>query len=167
MKYYAGIGSRKTPKEMYEEMYEIATTLHDKNYILRSGGADGADLYFEAGAGELKEIYIPWKGFNGSNSELIGITYDAMVMAEKYHPNWARLSDAAKKLMSRNCYQILGMDLKTPVEFVVCWTPNGRAEGGTGQALRIANDLDIPIFNLKKENDMRKLKIHINQTRLL
>lgn len=49
--------------------------------------------------------------------------------------------------MGRNTYQILELDLQTPVEFVCCWTRNGEIDGGTGQALRIAIDMGIPIFN--------------------
>lgn len=38
----------------------IGEFLAGKNFILRSGHADGA-----------KEIYIPWKGFNGANNSAI------------------------------------------------------------------------------------------------
>lgn len=32
--------------------------------------------------------------------------------------------------------------------FVVCWTSDGKDSGGTGQALRIARDRNIPVYNL-------------------
>ena len=38
MKYYAGIGSRKTPKEILDLMSVIGEYLQSKGYILRSGG---------------------------------------------------------------------------------------------------------------------------------
>ena len=50
--------------------------------------------------------------------------------------------------MARNAYCMLGPDLKSPVDFVLCWTPNAKVVGGTGQGLRIALDYNIPIFNL-------------------
>ena len=34
--------------------------------------------------------------------------------------------------------QVLGVSLDSPAEFVLCWTADGEASGGTGQALRIA-----------------------------
>lgn len=148
-------------------MQEIAEMLRDKGYTLRSGHADGADLYFESGSGDDNEIYIPWKGFNGSKSVYYGITREAYIMAEKYHPAWSKLSEAAKNLMARNCFQVLGVDLKTPVEFVVCWTPDGRISGGTGQALRIAKDYGIPVFNLQKTGAYTDLEIHVNRVRLI
>jgi hypothetical protein len=166
MKHYAGIGSRKTPKEIKSVMTDIAELLKSKDYILRSGGADGADTYFENGSGDLNEIYLPWEGFNGSKSKLFECSEEAMIMAKKYHPRWNQLSEAGKKFMARNCYQVLGLDLNTPVEFIVCWTPNGGIAGGTGQALRIAKDYGIPVFNLQKDDAVAKLKTHINKVRL-
>jgi hypothetical protein len=151
-KYYAGIGSRATPKEILDMMTKIAEGL-SRNYILRSGGADGADSAFEKGAGDKKISYIPWPGFNGSKAEYIAVTSDAMRMAGTFHPAWMYLSYPAKKLHARNCYQILGEDLNTPCHFVVCWTPGGEEVGGTAQAIRIAKANGIKIFNLAKEED--------------
>ena len=71
-----------------------------------------------------------------------------MRCAAYYHPAWDRCSAAAKKFHGRNCYQILGYDLHTPTKFVLCWTPGGKITGGTGQALRIAKDLNIRVFNM-------------------
>ena len=78
-------------------------------------------------------------------------------MTMKYHPNWYRLSVGARRLMARNCHQILGEDLKTPVNFVICWTKDGGKTGGTGQAMRIADDLNIPIYNLFFEDTLEKI----------
>ena len=66
----------------------------------------------------------------------------------KYHPNWDNLSQGAKKLMARNACQVFGITGDQPVDFIICWTPNGEITGGTGQALRIAKDFNIPVFNL-------------------
>jgi predicted Rossmann fold nucleotide-binding protein DprA/Smf involved in DNA uptake len=49
MKYYAGIGSRETPKEICNKMTEIASLLEKQDFVLRSGGANGADSAFEKG----------------------------------------------------------------------------------------------------------------------
>ena len=49
---------------------------------------------------------------------------------------------------SRNCHQILGYDLQSPVDAVICWTPNGNVVGGTSTALKLAMRAGIPIFNL-------------------
>ena len=80
----------------------------------------------------------------------------AYEIAEKYHPAWKQLKPYAKHLMARNTHQVLGQDCNTPVDAVICWTKDGSTgittakTGGTGQAIRIAYDLNIPIYNLKK-----------------
>jgi hypothetical protein len=64
----------------------------------------------------------------------------------------------AKKFHSRNVHQVLGRDLKTPSDFVICWTADGGFSGGTGQALRIADDHGIPIFNMNVREDVRSFR---------
>ena len=59
---------------------------------------------------------------------------------------------------SRNCHQILGYDLKSPVDAVICWTPNGKMVGGTRTALLLAQDAGIPIFNLGRPDQDKVLK---------
>lgn len=155
---YAGIGSRATPKEIESEIIGIAKILAMRNCTLRSGGADGADLMFEKGCRvideRLMEIYLPWKGFNDNPSKLYldnidkDIVEKAREIARNFHPAWNRLSDAAKKLMTRNTFQILGINLDNPVKFVICWTKDGKDSGGTGQAIRIARSRGIPVYNL-------------------
>ncbi len=147
--YYTGIGARATPPSILAAMTSLATSL-ECAWMLRSGGAEGADKAFEAGVTnpDNKEIYLPWSGFNHNLSKYHHITEDAYTMAKHYHPNWNACSPAARKFHARNCYQVLGLDLATPSTFIVCWTPDGKAVGGTGQALRIAKDENIPIYNL-------------------
>jgi len=152
-KTYAGIGSRETPYKVIETMQATSKFLSKYGYSLYSGGAEGADEAFEKGATN-KTIWLPWDGFNGKFEN--GLDYvvpeEAKEFVSKYHPNPKRLSEKAFMLMSRNAYQVLGPDLKSPVEFVLCWTKNGKASGGTGQAMRIAKDYNIPIYNFKTDS---------------
>lgn len=148
---YAGIGSRETPEHILVAMKAIGFSLAQRGWTLRSGGASGADQAFEKGCASgpgNKEIYLPWKGFEGNDSPLYTITKEAMEMGKQYHPAWDNCSVGAKKMHSRNCHQVMGQDLKTPVSFVVCWTVNASGKGGTGQALRIAKGNNIPILDL-------------------
>lgn len=155
MKFYTGIGSRNTPKEICEMMTRMAVALRSQGYTLRSGGADGADLAFEAGAGDRKDIFIPWKGFNGSTSHLFPPTHEAMQLAARYHPAWDFLKYPTKLIMGRNSHQVLGPTLDLPSDFIFCWTREASGEGGTGQALRIAKDYHIPVFDLGGPIGMR------------
>lgn len=148
MNHYTGVGSRKTPSAVLAAMTELAVQFRKEGITLRSGGATGADTAFELGAGDLKEIYLPWPDFNGSKSTLIRPSPAALMMVRSYHPKWMYLSPSDLLLHARNCHQVLGRDLKTPSDFLVCWTENGLTQGGTATAIKIALDHSIPITNL-------------------
>ena len=147
---YSGIGSRETPKDICKIFESIGEELAKRKFLLRSGGAQGADEAFEIGCKKIngfRDIYLPWAKFRNNDSMLYDVTPEAVELAEKFHPAWDKLSDSGKQLMARNSFQILGDDLKTPSDFVVCWTLDGKPVGGTAQAIRIAEYYNIPIFN--------------------
>lgn len=153
---YAGIGSRKTPEDVCRKMRSAATSMARMGFTLRSGAAEGADEAFESGAIRGKgscEIYLPYKFFRKHESPLYDQTFEARQIAKKYHPKWEVLGNTGRAFMARNAYQILGTDLKTPVDFVLCWTENGKIKGGTGQAMRHAKDLGIKILNFATDSD--------------
>jgi hypothetical protein len=141
---YAGIGSRETPQDVLDLMQASAYDLAFKGALLRSGGAKGADTAFEhghdlaaqSGAEGTKEIF-----------KADDATPEALELAAFYHPNWNACKPYARKLHARNGFIVLGEGLNDPVDFVVCWTERGRLQGGTAQALRIADDYGIPIHN--------------------
>lgn len=161
---YAGIGSRKTPAHVLEQMAMIATQLADK-WVLRSGHADGADMAFEQGcihAQGKKEIYVPWFGFNGAptnNLEYIRptATKELADFAAGFHPAWNSCTDTTKLMHMRNACQVLGLWGDSPATMIICWTKDGKRGGGTGQALRIAEQFYIPIFDLALPNTPKAL----------
>ncbi len=173
-KYYAGIGSRKTPPEERNRIREIALELNRQGYTLRSGGADGADTYFEEGATK-KEIFLPWDGFNKrpiSKDASPGATYfqgatdAAVALAQRVIDGFEDRNVAVRMILARNMHQVLGEDLRTPVEFVVCWTPEGKVIGGTGHAIKLARSRGIPVYNLARPSDVAKLRKKIFQVEL-
>jgi len=145
MKYYSGIGSRLTPKETLDLMTKLARILNDKGYILRSGGAYGADTAFANGAGTNKEIFRPHHA-----------TTEAIEIAMNVHPAPRHCKPYVKKLHGRNVQILLGKELDKPVEFVVCWAANEQT-GGTSLGIRIAKKFKISCFNLAKEKDFIKI----------
>ena len=165
-KYYAGIGSRETPESIRPTINNIVQFLHEEGYTMRSGGAPGADEMFETACTGPKEIYLPWYCFQSNYSPHCIVTDEAIEFSLQFHPNPAVLKLPAQRLMGRNAYQVLGLDLKTKADFLVCWTPNGadsdsdasviRNSGGTGQAMRIAKAYGIAIFNLQSGEDFKK-----------
>jgi hypothetical protein len=149
---YAGIGARRTPGNVLHAMVSIGEYMARNGHVLRSGGAQGADHAFEIGCDfksiGAKEVYLPWKGFEQSKSEFYDVCPKAMAIASQFHPSWPELSQGTRKLMGRNAYQMLGLTLDTPADLVICWTPEGKVVGGTGQSIRMAKFYDIPVCNL-------------------
>jgi hypothetical protein len=143
--YYTGVGSRDTPLHVLDIMIRLAEKL-SPFYTLRSGGARGADKAFEKGA-KFANIYY-------ANDA----TPESIALAGLYHPKWAACQEWARKLHGRNSFQVLGSDLNTPSQFLLCWTPDGAIThqersiktGGTGTAISIASVNSVPVYNLQR-----------------
>ena len=177
---YTGIGSRSTPRSILDLMTEVGIYFGKHGITLRSGGASGADTAFEQGCdsvGGPKQIFFPSQNFNGKLASNRPGTYwmggpfvdTQMALAEaeiiwNIRNNmpciWKHLKCFTQLLMGRNTLQILGPTLQTPTKIVICWTKDGEAIGGTGQALSMAQSINeniklsyvIPILNLQKES---------------
>ena len=137
--YYTGVGSRRTPDDTLDRMTAIAERLGKRGFTLRSGGAIGADTAFEFGLtnGSSKDIYYARDA-----------TEEAIEMAMSLPGEHWQRDNLAAKLFGRNMFQVLGLDLKTPSKFLICWTPEGRLVGGTRLAIKCAQVNNIPVFNL-------------------
>lgn len=183
-----GIGSRETPDDILKLMTRIGRRIEELGGILRSGGAGGADLAFEAGWRKASacEIFHPWHGFKpkvggreidvtralgrkrpmqgvGSPIVISGEIYDqAEEIASATHPAWEKCGQGARKLHTRNIPQVMGATLNRPTDMVICWTVDGRASGGTGQAMRYAQRKGIQIVNLKRAEDRKALLEALN-----
>ena len=150
---YAGIGARATPADVLADMGVIAGWLARTGWHLSSGGADGADSAFAAGApAGQRTIWLPWRGYNahrGPDCRVLSAAEMAtcMEIAASLHPAWERCSPAVRKLHARNA-AVLVLTQNRPVDAVVAFTAEGRIEGGTGMAIRIAEARGIPVFNL-------------------
>ena len=167
-KLYAGIGSRRTPVEILRVMRKVAFHLAKDGWTLVTGAAKGADQAFAEGAlqgGGHVILWLPWKGYEKEWVEKMREKYGDLVTVNvlrnddraafesvyKFHPNPAALTRGVQKLHARN-YQVV-----REARFIICWTPNGEITGGTGQALRIAISMGIPIRNLGKPEYLKKV----------
>ncbi|MGL4523033.1 MAG: hypothetical protein ACRCWQ_10820 [Bacilli bacterium] len=168
IKRVAIIGSRVLPVERYRDLFNIATKFALNGTQLFSGGANGSDTaaelaYQQQSATHLSNIILPYSGFNSRpdweeyytlqdyHEDLID---EAESIISKIHPNWP-LSGFARAAHTRNCFQVLGHDLNTPVDLVVCYAPkSGRSvKGGTRTAVNISVKRDIPVYNISDPID--------------
>ena len=151
---YAGIGARATPAAVLADMTLMSAWLARTGWHLASGGADGADSAFAAGApAGQRTIWLPWRGYNGHREPDCRVLAPAalsacMEIAASLHPAWHRCSPAVRKLHARNAAILLSNTTDRPVDAVMAWTVHGRATGGTGMAIRIAEAHGIPVLNL-------------------
>ena len=145
MRYYTGIGSRKTPIYILYMMSKLSIILEKKGFILRSGCATGADAAFEDSLSDpekMSEIYIPNKSFpfkmgssykkyylipeeqfnEGGFRESLFLKATRMIHTHNIHKAWAYCSGHVMLLHNRNMFQVLGKDLKTPSSFTICYT---------------------------------------------
>jgi hypothetical protein len=158
MKYYTGVGSRKTPLPVIKGMEEFAFGMAERlpDYTLRSGGAQGADSAFYRGCVE-----------GGGSSEIWSPRHEHVVEHE-----WARdfasllcwerplntMKPFIQTLIIRNMYQVFGEDGNSPSDFLIYWCPGnplgkGFESGGTRYAVRAAHAAGVELFRLKAEGD--------------
>lgn len=162
MNFFTGIGSRKTPSSLYPLIKDLAEKLIEKDYVLRSGGAKGADSLWERAYNELggkMEIFLPFKNFENNKSSLYVSAPAAYLIAEKIHPAWHRCSKFARDCHARNVHQILGIDLRSPSNFVVSWTEDGKASGGSATAMNLAKEQNIFVYNLNVAEEIAALNL--------
>jgi len=153
MKFYAGIGSRSTPPEECAKLTRIAEILERRGYVLRSGGAEGADKAFEAGVKDPTNKII----LRPKHS-----TADAEKIAASIHPAWSMCNEYARQLHGRNAQLVLGQKLDQHADFVLAWTYDGADRGGTRTGLVLAKLWNIPRFNLAKPEDAKAFLEFLN-----
>lgn len=176
MPFYTGVGSRKCPEDIIALMQRFATYMAKRGYTLRSGAAEGADTAFETGcieAGGSMRIYMPSSGWQGRprKDPYVVPDFDKAAVLASEHPAWNYLSDFVQRLHARNVNQVLGDNLQEPSDFLVCWTPDGainsietsKKTGGTGQAIRIASNHGVPVYNLFRADHRLLLEDWMNK----
>ena len=166
---YAGIGSRKTPRSILDVMHRTAYYLASKNWSLRSGGAHGADRAFEDAVryhvdlpiidgrvSHINEYLTIYKSEMGGIPENEKIS-DLTKIARLYNKGFDSKPPYVQGLLIRNVQILLGYYANNPVRFVVCWTPNAQAIGGTGMGIRIAKAYNIQVHNLADPDTLAKI----------
>lgn len=180
-KFYTGIGSRETPKNILDMMIDIGSIMNKKGYILRSGHAAGADRAFEIGANSPEsQIYLPWNYFGYTKYKddpgcpVIG---EAIVDKEQWLSNHKYLcnlnirntqdADSVKLLHGRNVAQVIGMNLEGNSEYIICYCKikYNRPQGGTASAYLLGNYLKIKVFNLYIEETKVKFEKWIQENK--
>lgn len=173
---YAGIGSRDTPPHILDKMTKVAEILGKRGWVLRSGGAVGADSAFEKGSdnvGGKKEIFIAWNKISSdriqakipnANKDFVGYDAEDEKLASRIitelGKNWEGYGRGAKALQARNMRQVLGLKKDSPSSLIIAYTEGGKLKGGTATALKISMERNIPILNL---GDPRLINLSVDE----
>lgn len=157
--WYAGVGSRETPIDIWREMRELGFYLAFSQWGLRSGGAvkkygdtspdhDSADDAFYQGAmacpacdpATMLEIYLinaRWERYRPNPSM-------GLIDSTQFHDTWAQaeqimikargteagLKEVGRQLHTRNAFQVLHSSLQRPVRRTICYA---QPMGNNGQ----------------------------------
>jgi hypothetical protein len=156
---FGGMGSRATPPKIQNQIVAYSRRLTSAGYVARSRASDGADLAFERGAGDRKEIWLPWAGFEDRTPDdrrVFVATPEqeagAVEIASRIHPTWEKVAVRRGSVSTHasNVIAVLGPDLTQPVDFLVLWAPvvGDSVDGDARTSYEAAKLKNIPTFNL-------------------
>lgn len=183
---WAGIGSREAPMSVQILMARYARTAYDLMLgPLHSGDAIASDFAFWVGAnlssniGKMKpKIFLSHNGYqNRWHDDRLGFINAKSLPPEIYERagqlafeargGWWGLGPGGIALMTRNPFQLLDVDLETPVKKCIYWgIPQGKTEkvrGGTNCGLQIAKRFNIPRINLYHEENQQALQAWLEE----
>ncbi len=156
---YAGVGSRNITHVEALQIDEAAKWLASHEYVLYSGNAEGADQAFQRGSGGKCVIMLPWAGYNQDGypversleAIVCGDTREAQESVAANHPAAGQLTSGSRALLGRNRHQVMGVGKWPPVDFLLCCADETMfgVKGGTGQTVRVARSIGIPVINIR------------------
>lgn len=159
--YIAIVGTRKPDRKMIHLAEHAAEVALASGFQLVTGGATGIDEVAMRVGHKACHVVLPWPSYNRHLLERYGIekvtVYNPRIHFSwkasvwKYHPAAHRLDPPSMALHARN-YGIVC----EAAGIVALPKINSRGDyGGTGQAIRIAKNQDIPLLLL---DDVRVAK---------
>lgn len=159
--------------DISEDIHNMATTLSSKlielGYVFRYSGdtRSKTESAIFTIAKNKSEVYLPWKKFNLNVKPTVARPKDyAYKHAAIYHKKINDMSPTVKNFLARSIHIMLGEDLLTPLTFLICYSEDGaelskdidyKNNVTTGFFIKVCEDLDIPVFNLKNVDAKKRL----------
>jgi hypothetical protein len=164
-KAYAGITNPDTPPDIVQQIAKLASRLSESGYTCRTSGGSEGDDAFENNS-TLSEVHIPWKKFNNKETKFNKNLPEAADLVKPFHPTFDAMKPAVQAIIARGAHVILGQNLQSPVQFVLCWSADGLENakdrgiksGFIGIPIALAATNRIPVFNLKNPDALQRLK---------
>lgn len=152
----ACIGSRSITEDQKHLFIQIGKFIVSGGGFISSGNAQGSDQAFAFGGNIINPenviIYLPWNTYEKDHLHPKNkICYEPKKewfdLTSPFHGGWLKLSQGVKRLMARN-YGIVHRADKV----IALLNHNKQGGGGTGQGVRIAESLKIPILDLNNKS---------------
>lgn len=162
---------KELSSDLKTKFIELAKVLNTKGYTFRHSG-DSKDSMQNSilDLDDMKsESYLPWKKFNSdiTTPTLAKPVGDAYEIAINSHKGYAKLPGAVRTILARDVHVTLGKDLVHPISFLLAYTDNGvesldgkvdfKVTGNLAFYLKVAEDANVPVFNLKNSDAIKRL----------
>jgi len=170
----------KVPDDIKMKFVELTKVLGAKGYTYRhTGDADNAMQNEMLEVNDVKiESYLPWKKFNPdiispTVYKPLGAAYE---IAANSHRGYTKLPPSVRTILARDVHAMLGKDLNNPVDFLIGYTLDGAEALSGGKKLdyavtgnlafymKIAEESNIPVFNLKNADAIKRLSVLLSST---
>lgn len=153
--------------EVQVKLNEVLKMLSEAGFTIRTQGITENEKMVLQKAAKV-EHYLPWKGFNESNSQIFKYHKEIGNLAQLIILSYSGLLEKANaeegpnrfktviRMMNRDISVVLGQQLNSPVKAAICWTPDGcesfkntkRETGDYSTVIRTASYAKIPVINL-------------------
>ena len=163
------ISGEEPPASLVDVFTALLGGMESKGFTLNAlnGETQGLEPVILQGVEVTVDLYSPWTGFNKTTEVKCDTPLaDAYSIVTGFIKTFGTFKPGGRAFMARRVHQILGHDLKTPIEFLAVYTADGaekanevtRSTGNTGIAIQIATGAGIPVFNLHKADGVDRLK---------
>lgn len=164
-------GTNKLPADIKEKILEISKILLTKGYKFRHYGAADDELQNEIVSLEMgtKETYLPWKKFNSNITKpyLSLGSGTAYGIAISNHKVFMKLPASVRAILANQVHVMLGKECDNPIDLLLAYTACGSEHIGKGMDYKVTGSLtffltvcgesNIPVYNLKKEDCIKRL----------
>lgn len=170
-------GQEAVPLEQYETIIKLAKVLFTKGYCFRYNGDKNNPLALAILNLEnsKSEIFLPWKSFNDEFNKPVKAypSEEAYGIALNNHIKFKEFKPATRAVFSSNIHVMLGAECKEPLDLllvhnldgseVLAQKPDYKKLGNSAFFLKICNECNIPVYNIAKDDCVKRLAEFIKE----
>lgn len=164
-------GQEAVPLEQHESVIKIAKVLFSKGYTFRYNGDKNNPLGMAIVNLENSrtDIFLPWKNFNSDFNKPLKAypTEVAYGIALNNHIKFKEFKPSIRAVFSSNVHVMLGAECTEPLDLLIAYNldgsevltakPDYKKLGNTTFFLKICNECNIPVYNIKKEDAVKRI----------